>query len=373
MNKFLKINKQNDSSLTDLLLSKYNKWVNFNKNVNHLNRISVENVANGIELRYFTDINEINKIENSIVFIDCLTEGIHDKNCFDQYNKSNFYVIFTNSKWDTDYYKLNIDYVFIETYYTLYDLVEASVNSFKENYYANKLYSFDYPKEQIFVSTIGFKKAERDFLVENLVNHLSFSNYVLKYQGKNFSKDCNHLDPYHQDPEFFNSYRKIENFDYMTISLTIPSDLYNQSYFNLVVETDTDYPHSFHPSEKIAKALLTGIPFVVYSTPYFLKNLKELGFTTYDSLWDESYDLEFNYKKRAAMIVDLCNQLYTFNWNKNKTKLIDIANKNAANLLRNNSITINQFEKMHKIFELIIQHDVNYLKSNRHLFNSKIR
>jgi hypothetical protein len=368
MNKFLRINKKNDSGLTDLLLYKYNKWVNFNKNVNHLDRILVESFANGIELRYFTDIDEINKIENSIVFIDCLTEGIHDQNVFNQYNKSNFYVIFSNSKWNIDYYTLNIDYIFIETYYTLYDLVESSISSFKDNYYANKLYIFDYPKENVFVSTIGFRKPERDFLIENLSKNLSFQNYILKYQGKNFGKNYNHLDPYHQDPEVFNSYKKIENFDFMTISLTFPIDLYNQSYFNLVVETDVDYIHSFHPSEKIAKALITGIPFVVYSTPHFLKNLQELGFTTYNSLWDESYDTEFDYKKRAAMIVDLCNQLHTFDWNKNKTKLIDVANKNAANLLRNNSTIINQFERMHKTFELINQHSVDYLKHNRHLF-----
>mgnify|MGYP000353789169 CR=1 FL=1 len=49
--------------------------------------------------------------------------------------------------------------------------------------------------------------------------------------------------------------------------------IYNQAYFNLVVESDIEYPYSFDPTEKIGKALLTGIPFVVYSTPNFLQNL----------------------------------------------------------------------------------------------------
>ena len=50
---------------------------------------------------------------------------------------------------------------------------------------------------------------------------------------------------------------------------------YNQSYFNIVVETDINYTDNFFLTEKTVKALLTGMPFVIVGTPDFIKNLQQ--------------------------------------------------------------------------------------------------
>jgi len=46
----------------------------------------------------------------------------------------------------------------------------------------------------------------------------------------------------------------------------------------------------FIPSEKVLRPMLLKQPFVVYSSQYFYKNLHKLGFKTFSSLWNESWD-----------------------------------------------------------------------------------
>ncbi len=79
--------------------------------------------------------------------------------------------------------------------------------------------------------------------------------------------------------------------------------LYLQSYFSVVAETfgfpkyrtDPVYGNlvtdcSVFPTEKIYKPILFGHPFIVASTPHFLKEMKAQGYETFPELFDESYD-----------------------------------------------------------------------------------
>jgi hypothetical protein len=366
MSKFVDINLGKNNGLLDLLYIQYNSWTKINEFIKKTKFIKVNNSNLGIPTFLHTDILNINSINNSVVFINCLTEGIHDYDSFfNHYNKNNFYIIFSNSVWDKNCYNIDIDYVNLPYYLFLNNTIISAVNPYIENYGFVKEYSFDYPKENMFVATTGSYKPERNFIVETLTDNLDFKNFILKYRGKNYGKNYDYLDPYHQDVNNFHSYKPYDCFDFLNISQSIPTDLYNSSYFNLVIETDVDYPHSFFPTEKISKALLTGIPFVVYSTPNFLKNLRSIGFTTYNEIWDESYDLEFNFQRRATMIVDLCNQLNCFNWAQHRDKLLEISYKNASNLLRNNRTFLNQFENIRKVLDIVYDHDIVYIKNNQ--------
>ena len=49
--------------------------------------------------------------------------------------------------------------------------------------------------------------------------------------------------------------------------------------------------------------------FVVHSKPHYLETLRELGFQTFHSVLDESYDREQDAGKRIDMIVELCKWL----------------------------------------------------------------
>jgi hypothetical protein len=82
---------------------------------------------------------------------------------------------------------------------------------------------------------------------------------------------------------------------------------YNYSAYNIVSETH-DSGDTFI-TEKIWKPIIMQQIFVVHSKPHYLKTLRELGFQTFGSVFDESYDEETDSDKRIDKIVELCKFL----------------------------------------------------------------
>ena len=74
------------------------------------------------------------------------------------------------------------------------------------------------------------------------------------------------------------------------LSAILPVEIYNNTYYSLVAETTCDNAYS-HFTEKIVKPILARRPFVVIAGQGYLKNLRRLGFQTFDACGiDESYD-----------------------------------------------------------------------------------
>jgi hypothetical protein len=63
-----------------------------------------------------------------------------------------------------------------------------------------------------------------------------------------------------------------------------------------------------------------------------MKNLRALGFETYHSLWDESYDNIQDHEQRARAIVDLLESLRNFDWESAKPELLKIKHHNMYNV-----------------------------------------
>ncbi len=89
-----------------------------------------------------------------------------------------------------------------------------------------------------------------------------------------------------------------------------PQEIFH-SDFHLVIENgffdlnESAYTvRSFEMGEKTWKAIIASKPFLVYSDPGYLHSLKKLGFKTFDTWIDESYDNETDPKSRAEMIID---------------------------------------------------------------------
>ncbi len=86
---------------------------------------------------------------------------------------------------------------------------------------------------------------------------------------------------------------------------------YLDTYFSLVTETVFDYPHSFR-TEKIWKPVAIGHPFVVVANHGYYRDLRNLGFKTFDPLIDESFDLVEDNGQRlerlAQQVEWLCQQ-----------------------------------------------------------------
>jgi hypothetical protein len=71
----------------------------------------------------------------------------------------------------------------------------------------------------------------------------------------------------------------------------------------VVTETIFDYPHTFR-TEKIYKPILMAHPFVVAANQGYLKDLRNAGFKTFDTLIDESYDQIDCSQARIERIID---------------------------------------------------------------------
>jgi hypothetical protein len=75
----------------------------------------------------------------------------------------------------------------------------------------------------------------------------------------------------------------------MSLSQVVPISIYNQTAYSVVAETNYDNHYSFC-TEKIVKPILAERLFIVFSGQYYLRNLRSLGFKTFDGIIDETYD-----------------------------------------------------------------------------------
>ena len=85
---------------------------------------------------------------------------------------------------------------------------------------------------------------------------------------------------------------------------------------SVVLETVAD-GDKIHLTEKILRPIACAHPFVIMAGPGALKYLREYGFKTFGSVWDESYDSETDTVKRMEMIVKtMCDiqQLTESDW-----------------------------------------------------------
>jgi len=94
----------------------------------------------------------------------------------------------------------------------------------------------------------------------------------------------------------------------MSISQIIPLTVYNQTAYTIVAETNFDNHYSFY-TEKTVKPIVAKRLFVMYGGQYQLKNLRALGFKTFDSVIDESYDNIPDYYERFDAVSNQVNFL----------------------------------------------------------------
>ena len=94
-------------------------------------------------------------------------------------------------------------------------------------------------------------------------------------------------------------------------------DIYEQPYVDTVcsiVSETNDNDTDVFMTEKIWKPIMAQHVFVVHGNHLYLQKLREIGFKTFGSYFDESYDLENDQNKKIDKIVSLCKDLKTKNW-----------------------------------------------------------
>lgn len=126
----------------------------------------------------------------------------------------------------------------------------------------------------------------------------------------------------------------------MHIGQVLPFKIYNKTAYSLTCETSTDNRFSFF-TEKIAKPIIAHRLFIVISGQHYLKNLRSLGFQTFDGIIDESYDSVEDQSQRWTMAVEQAILLSQQDQQEVLRKVIPIAlhNFNTLNCLHKNNIS----------------------------------
>jgi len=93
-------------------------------------------------------------------------------------------------------------------------------------------------------------------------------------------------------------------------ALAVPEH-YTDVYFNVVAEThfDADGSGGTFLTEKTFKPIKNGQPFVLVAPAGSLQCLRDLGYRTFDSVLDNSYDLETNNTQRWLKIKHTLEQI----------------------------------------------------------------
>jgi hypothetical protein len=99
-------------------------------------------------------------------------------------------------------------------------------------------------------------------------------------------------DPWHGHTSEFHGWKGIY----------ISSDFYLDSWLEIVPETFYQHGHVF--TEKNLKPIITKTPFLIVSSKGYLDYLKSLGFQTFHTLIDESYDKQDKIEDRVRLLVD---------------------------------------------------------------------
>lgn len=146
---------------------------------------------------------------------------------------------------------------------------------------------------------------------------------------------------------------KNELFDNLWGEIYLQAEPYVDTYFSVVTETVFDYPYSFR-TEKIAKPLAMGHPWIAASGVGFYRDMRNLGFQTFSGIIDESFDTIDHHQTRMDRIVEVVKDLCHQDLGAFLSSCQDICKYNQQHLQHISADTKSQFAD--RFFNFIEQH-----------------
>jgi hypothetical protein len=256
--------------------------------------------------------------------------------------------------------------------------LEKNIQNVNIDYYSHWLYSVQNPT---FISMFKGKTNKKKFSVLSRNYKKDRFNLFLELVNEDligsFNYTFHNIHPYGKFETYSNEelkkqipvgydINKIEKWiDGIPYSMERPGDLpiniakdeyIVNSFINVIVETlygkDYYYDHNYTSwiTEKTYKTLMCRRPFIIFSTPHFIKDLKELGYRSFHPFIDETYDsidddslrllAIINEIKRITSLpqhhfltlIDTCNEIVDYNY-----KVL---------LTQQKSTKLNQFKKV---------------------------
>lgn len=222
---------------------------------------------------------------------------------------------------------------------------QAVLNEQKENYFTftPKIY------EKKFLSFNGHNREHRTALVYglsslNLIDK-GFVSFNSKIPDENpeltywhiieTCKDTNLLQLYESNKHKLSTLAqlKLDDLNDKNLAGFMPEHGYyqNQTYFSIITETNYDTFEHLNTvqkspietigriySEKTFRAILYQHPFIILAPKHFLRGLRRMGYKTFSSVIDESYDEEENYSTRIYKVLKEIERLCNLNNNEIK-------------------------------------------------------
>lgn len=141
------------------------------------------------------------------------------------------------------------------------------------------------------------------------INCEKFFNRIDSDNGVSYDEEINWIKTHDFDKDDVVDYNQLHNTPQLLGgSISGYHSFWPKYYIELVAETDVLCNHWF--TEKTSRCLQTGKPFLLLSGQHSLKRLKEIGFATFDSVIDESYDDEYLPARKVFKIIDSLRELY---------------------------------------------------------------
>ena len=113
---------------------------------------------------------------------------------------------------------------------------------------------------------------------------------------------------------------------------------YNHTQVNIITESNVNNNETFI-TEKVWKAIIMKQPFIVYGNNGTLTTLKEYGFSTFDNVFDESYDKEIDLDKKIDKIIALCKTIKNNNFKDVYKNTETIRENNFDNFFKKDNIS----------------------------------
>jgi hypothetical protein len=192
----------------------------------------------------------------------------------------------------------------------------------------NNLIEISAPKWK-FECLLGRRKPTRDWIYDRILNdNVLAKNVLLAYPGitGQWEQGFDH------DGDSVESTDRVKYYDQMTgnRSCFLPWKIYNQTCYSLVSETT--YDRIFF-TEKTAKPLMGKRLFLLFAAAGSLKALKKIGFRTFSSLIDESYDIIEDRDQRWNAVVEQARKLSKYDYQQIKEEIKEIVDHNYQHFM----------------------------------------
>lgn len=223
----------------------------------------------------------------------------------------------------------------------------------------------DFPLERpfLFDCLCGTRRTHREYVMLAMLESGLLDQSIVTYRDIFKGGDCVDTPPHVQSqfpdltvpwpyvsPNLNPNWEVSDHLDY-SISGTVPWEIYNRTYFTILVET-LGYGNTFLAAEKVGKCLFARRLFVHFGAPYFLHYLRSLGFETFDSVMDESYDLQITDIDRWGRAFDQVKWLSKQNPQHLLAKVKPILDHNHDRLHRLNA---SKTQEMHRAVDRYLE------------------